>query len=84
MINFHRSRNFKFQSFLIKMFLNFNEDGPQLPEMFIIGEMCKDYSKFLNILMAPMYEVLLQQRLPRVLPAMKNLLQFSLERRVGD
>ena len=38
----------------------------------------------MNVLMAPVYECLFQKRLPGVLPEMKNLLQLSLERRVGD
>ena len=83
LINFHHMRNFKIQSFLIRMFLSFNENNLQLPEMAIIEEMCKDYCKCMNILMVLMYEILFQQRLPRVLPEMKFFSHLSHERRVG-
>ena len=38
----------------------------------------------MNFLMAPVYEVLFQKRMPRVLLEMKKLLQLSPKRRVGD
>ena len=64
--------------------MTFNEDNLQLPEMVITDEMGKDYCKFMNFLMALVYNVFFQQILPRVLPEMKELLQLSPERRVGD
>ena len=73
-----------FQSLMMKMFLSFNENNLQLLEMVLTKDMCKDYNKFMNFLMAPVYEVLFQRRLPRVLLEMKKLLQLSPERRVGD
>ena len=56
------------------MFLTFNEDNLQLPEMVITYEMSMDYCKFMNFLMAPIYNVLFQERLPRVLPEINELL----------
>ena len=38
----------------------------------------------MNFHMAPVYNVFFQERLLRVLPKMKEVLQFSLERRIGD
>ena len=66
------------------MFLTFNGDNLQLPEMVITYEMSKDYCKFMNFLMELVYNVLFQEKLSRVLPEMKELLQLSHERRVGD
>ena len=56
----------------------------QLLEMVITDEVSRDYCKFMNFLMAEEYNVLFQNRLPRVLPEMKEMLQFSLEIRIGD
>ena len=69
---------------MLRMFLAFNEDNLQLPEMVIIDEMSRDYCNFMNFLMAPMYNVFFQEILPRVLPKMKEILQLSPERRIGD
>ena len=68
----------------MNMFLSYNDDYLQLPEMVMMEDMHMDYYKFMNALMAPVYEALFQKRLPRVLPEMKSLLQSSTERRVGD
>ena len=68
LINFHKTRNFRFQSFLQRIFLTFNEDNLQLPEMVITNEMSRYYCKFMNFLMAPVYNVFFQEKLPRVLP----------------
>ena len=56
------------------MFLAFNEDNLQLPEVIITNEMGRDYCKFMNFLMAEVYNVFFQKRLPRVLPEMKEIL----------
>ena len=69
---------------MLTMFLTFNEDNLQLPKVVIIDEMSRAYCKFMNFIMAPVYNVFFQERLPRVLPEMKETLQFSLERRIGD
>ena len=71
LINFHKTKSFIFQSFLLKMFLAFNEDNLQLPEMVIIDEMNRDYCKFMNFLMATVYNVFFQRILPKVLQEMK-------------
>ena len=65
------------------MFLPFNEDNLKLPEMVITDEMSRYYSKFMIFIMAPVYNVFFQKILPRVLPEMKEILQFSPERRIG-
>ena len=49
------------------MFLTFNEYNLQLPDMVITDEMGRDYCKFVNFLMAPIYSVFFQEILPRVL-----------------
>ena len=56
--NFCQSRTFRFQSFLLKMYLNYNEKNLQVLDMVIIEDMCKYYCKFMNFLMAPVHEVL--------------------------
>ena len=66
------------------MFLTFNEDNLQLPKMVITDEMSRCYCNFMNFLMALVYNVFFQERLPRVLPKMKEILQLSPERRIGD
>ena len=52
--------------------------------MAIIVEMATDYCKFMNQLMAEIYEVLFQERLPRVLPKMRQMLQLSKSKMIGD
>ena len=52
--------------------------------MVITDEMIRYYCKFMNFLMALVYNVFFQERLPRVLPEMKETLHFSPERRIGD
>ena len=59
------------------MFLTFNEDNLQLPDMVVTDEMSKYYCKFMNFIMAHGYNVFFQERLPRVLPEMKELLHFA-------
>ena len=71
LVNFHRTRTFRFQYFLLKMFLTFNEDNLQLPEMVITDEMSRDYCKFMNFLTVLVYNVFFQERLPTFLPEMK-------------
>ena len=65
LINFHKTRNFRFQSFLLRIFLTFNEDNLQLLNMVITYEMNRDYCKFINFLMAPVYNVFFQEILPK-------------------
>ena len=66
------------------MFMIFNDEYLYLLQMVMMKDMYRDYCKFMNSLMAPVYEFLFQKWLPRVLPEMKIMLQSSPERRVGD
>ena len=68
----------------MKMFLSFNDGDINLCEMVMTRDIHNDYHKFMNVLMAPVYETLFQRRLRRVLQEMKIMVQSSLERRVGD
>ena len=63
----------------MKMFLSFNEENLQLPEMLLTKEMNRDYSKFMNFLMSEVYNAFFQKKLPGVLPQMTEMLQFSPE-----
>ena len=65
------------------MFIGYNEDL-QVPELAITAEMATDYCKFMNQLMAEIYEFFFQERLPRVLPEMRQTLQFSKGKKIGD
>ena len=38
---FHKTKNFIFQSYLLKMFLSFNEENLELPKMVLTKEMIK-------------------------------------------
>ena len=66
------------------MFLYFNKDNLQLPEMVLTDEMYMDYTKFMNFLMIEIYASIFQKRLPRVLLEMWDLLQYSTKNRTGD
>ena len=46
--------------------------------------MAMDYCKFMNQLMAEIYELFFQERLPRVFPEMSQLLQLSNNKKIGD
>ena len=67
-------KTFRFHSYLLKMFLSFNEENMQLPEMVLTKEMNRDYTKFMNFLMSEVYNAIFQTKLPRVLPKMRNML----------
>ena len=58
--NFHDTKVFILQSFLLRMFLSYNEEDLQVPELEITGDMTKDYCKFMNLLMAEIYKILFQ------------------------
>ena len=83
-MNIHKTKTFRFQSYLLKMFLSLKKDDIQLPEMVLIDEMYRDYTKFMNFLILEIYASIFQKRLPRVLPDMWDLLQASTEKRIGD
>ena len=52
--------------------------------MVLTEEMKRDYTKFMNFLMFEVYSAIFQKKFSRVLPEMKNILQFSPEKRIGD
>ena len=67
LMHFHKTSTFIFQSYLLKMFLSFNEENLQLPEMVLTEEINRDYTKFMNFLMFEMYSGSFQKKFPRVL-----------------
>ena len=52
--------------------------------MFLTNEININVFKYMNFLMAEVYKVYFQHKLPRVLPVMKYFLHFSPEKRIGD
>ena len=70
LMNLHKTKNFRFQSYLLNMFLSFNKDNLQLPEVVLTDEMYRDYTKFMNFLMIEIYASIFQKRIPQVLPEM--------------
>ena len=65
------------------MFIAYNEKYPQVPKLEIIANVAIDYCKFMNQLMAEIYELFFQERLPRVLLEMRQLLQLSNNKKIG-
>ena len=84
LMDFHKTRSFIFQSYLLKMFLSFNDENLHLPEMVLTEEMSRDYSKFMNHLMSEVYRVIFQKKLPRLFLKMKDISKFSPDKRIGD
>ena len=74
----------RFMSFLLRMFIAYNEEDLQVPELAITTDMATNYYKFMNQLMAKVYEIFFQERLPRVFPEMRQLLQLSNRKYIGD
>ena len=72
--NLHDTRVFRFQSFLLRMFLSYNEDNLQAFGLVITDDMTKNYCEFMNSLMEEIYDIFFQERLPRVFPEMKEML----------
>ena len=66
------------------MVLSHYEDKFQSPELVLTNEMNMNYSNFMNDLMAEVYNILFQEILPRVFLEMKELLQLSPRKMVGD
>ena len=56
------------------MFLSYNEDNLQAPRLVITDDMTKNFCEFMNFLMEKIYDILFQERLPRVFPEMKEML----------
>ena len=84
LVNFHNTMFLRFQSYLVNMFLFFNEENLQFPELVLTDEMSRNFSKYMNFLKFEVYNFFSKQKLPKVLPLMKEILQFSLEKRIGD
>ena len=57
LMNFQNTRFFRFQSYLVKMFLFFNEENLQFPEMVLTDEMNKNFGKYMNFIMPEVYKV---------------------------
>ena len=49
LVNFHSTRFFRYQSYLLKMFLFFNEEKFQFPNMLLTNEMSKKFRKYMNL-----------------------------------
>ena len=65
------------------MFIAYNEEDLQVPELEITSEMAKDYCKFMNHLMAEVYDLFFQEKPPRVLLEMRQVLQLSHSKMIG-
>ena len=83
-MNFHTTRDFRFQPYLVRMFLFFNEESLQFLEMLLTTEINNNTFNYMNLIMTKIYRVMFQNKLPRVLPEMEEMLQFSPDRKVGD
>ena len=70
-MNFHGTKVFRFQSFLLRIFIAYNEEDLQVPELEITSDMAMDYCKFMNQLMDEMYNLFFQERPPKVFPEMR-------------
>ena len=68
----------------MRMFIAYNEEYLQVPELAITAYMATDYYKFMNQLMAEIYELFFQEMLPRVLPEIRQLLQLLNIKKIGD
>ena len=66
------------------MFIAYNEEDLPVPELVITADMATDYCKFMNQLMAEIYEIFFQERFPRVFPEMRQMLQLSKCKKIGD
>ena len=66
------------------MFIAYNEEDPQVPKLAVTADMATDYCKFMNQLMAKIYELFFQERLPRVFPEMRQMMQLLNSKKIGD
>ena len=66
------------------MFLSYNEDNLQAPGLVITNDMTKNYCEFMNSLMAEIYDIFFQEKLPRVLLEMKEMLHLYPSKMIGD
>ena len=65
------------------MFLSYNEDNSQAPGLVITNDMTKNYCELLNSLMAEIYGIFFQEKLPRVFPKMREMMHLSPNKRIG-
>ena len=84
LVNFHTTKHFIIQSYLVRIFLFFNKENMQFPEMFLTAEVNNNIFNYMNLIMEEIYRVMFQNKLPKVLPEMQEILQFALDRRMGD
>ena len=66
------------------MFLSYDEDNSQAPGLVITDDMTKNYCEFMNSLMEKIYGIFFQERLPKVFAEMKEMLQLSPSKMIGD
>ena len=66
------------------MLIAYNEEDLQVPELEITVDMATDYRKFMSQLMAKIYDLFFQERLPRVFPEMIQMLQLSNRKKIRD
>ena len=66
------------------MFLSFIEENLQFPKMVLAEEINRNLFKYMKFLTVKNYNVFFQVKLPRVLPIMKEFIQFAPNKRVGD
>ena len=56
------------------MFIAYNEEYLQVSKLEITSEMAKDYCKFMNHLMAKVYDLFFQKKPPGVFPEMRQIM----------
>ena len=56
LVNFDSIGFFIFQSYLVNMFLFFNDENLQFPELVLTDEMSRNFSKYMNFLMSKVYK----------------------------
>ena len=61
--NFHNTRVFRFQSFLLRLFLSYKEDNSQAPGLVINDDMTNNYYEFTNSLMPEIYGIFFQRKI---------------------
>ena len=83
-MNFHGTKVFRFQSFLLRILIAYNKEDLQVPKLEITADMATDYCNFMNQLMAKIYDLFFQERLPRVFPEMRQMIQLSNSKKIGD
>ena len=76
LVNFQSTSFFRYQSYMVNMFLFFNEENFQFLELVLTDEMSKNFRKYMNFLMSEIYQTFFQQSFPKVIPLMKEILQF--------